>query len=232
VTDPVQPTEGLGVLHLFGKVHPPSGGPVDRAGVEAAVAELEAGDELAAVVPVALLGHKADLGLMAVHPDWVALRRFQTRVAAAGVVVADSYVSLTELSEYTTGQSEAEQRTRLYPKLPFRGKPAWCFYPMSKRRWVGANWYALAYEERRDLMREHGMSGRKFGGRIAQLVTGSTGLDGFEWGVTLWGASPDDLKAVVYTMRYDTGSALYGEFGEFYTGVTADLGEVLDQLGL
>jgi chlorite dismutase len=230
VTSAVQPAEGLNVLHLFGKVHAPGSVAVDTDRLRSAVDKLAA--DGATVVPVAVLGHKADICLMAVHVDWVGLRRFQTEVARSGVTVVDSYTSVTELSEYAVDTPENERRLRLFPKLPPKDKHAWCFYPMSKRRNVGANWFSLSYEERRDLMREHGMSGRKFGGRIAQLITGSTGLDDYEWGVTLWGQHVDDLKAVVYTLRYDTGSAVYGEFGRFYVGVTDSLDEVLDQLGL
>jgi chlorite dismutase len=228
VIEPTKPSEGVCVLHLFGRVTP--GATPLRSALEAAVEKFEADD--GTVVPVAILGHKADLCLMAVHADFVALRRFQTEVSAAGFAVHDSYLSITELSEYAVDVPENERRLRLWPKLPPRNKPAWCFYPMSKRRNVDANWYTLPYEQRRALMMEHGVSGRKFGGRIAQLVTGSTGLDDFEWGVTLWGQTPDDLKAVVYTLRYDEGSAVYGEFGSFYTGVTGDLADVLDQVGL
>lgn len=202
---------------------------MDRGALADAVGKLTASE--GQVIAVAVLGHKADLCLMAVHDDWAELRRFQTAVANAGVEIVGSYVSVTELSEYAVDVPENQRRLRLFPKLPPKNKPAWCFYPMSKRRNVGANWYLLNHEERRDLMREHGMSGSKFAGRIAQLVTGSTGLDDFEWGVTLWGEHPDDLKAVVYTLRYDTGSALYGEFGTFYVGVTDELDVVLDQLG-
>jgi chlorite dismutase len=230
VTEPVSPADGLNVLHLFGKVHPPAGGPVDRGRLTSAIDKLTA--EGATVIPVALLGHKADLGLMVLHGDWVAMRRLQTELALAGVAITDSYNSVTELSEYAIDVPENERRMRLHPKLPPKNKHAWCFYPMSKRRNVGANWYTLPYEERRDLMREHGMSGRKFGGRIAQVITGSTGLDDFEWGVTLWGEHVDDVKAVVYTLRFDEGSALYGEFGTFYVGVTDGLEEVLDHLGV
>ena len=96
---------------------------------------------------------------------------------------------------------------------------AFCFYPMSKRRGEEHNWYALPYEEREQLMRQHGASGREFKGRILQVVTGSTGLDDWEWGVTLFGVHVDDLKECVYTMRFDEASTLYGEFGAFYTGL-------------
>lgn len=226
MTEPLSPSVGLGVLHLFCKVPPGAA----RHDVVAAVQKASAdGDQ---VVPVAMLGHKADVAFMVLSEDLWRLRRFQTAVAGAGLQLVDSYLSLTELSEYAQGVPEPMRQARVYPQLPPEGKPAWCFYPMSKRRNVGANWFTLPYDERKELMYEHGASGRKFAGRILQVVTGSTGLDDFEWGVTLFGVHPDDLKETVYTMRYDTASALYGEFGAFYTGMVAPLDEVLDQVGL
>ena len=80
------------------------------------------------------------------------------------------------------------------------------------------------------MMHEHGASGRTFAGRVVQLITGSTGLDDWEWGVTLFALHPDVLKDVVYTMRFDQASALYGEFGQFYVGYLADIGAALDAL--
>jgi len=77
------------------------------------------------------------------------------------------------------------------------------------------------FEKRKELMYEHGTSGRKFKGRILQVITGSTGVDDWEWGVTLFGQHPDDLKEVVYTMRFDEASSVYAEFGTFYTGIAA-----------
>jgi chlorite dismutase len=105
---------------------------------------------------------------------------------------------------------------------------AFCFYPMSKRRGEVSNWYGLPYEEREQLMRQHGAIGRTFKGRILQVITGSTGLDDWEWGVTLFGVHVDDLKECVYTMRFDEASTLYAEFGAFYTGLVGTLDEVLD----
>jgi chlorite dismutase len=81
-------------------------------------------------------------------------------------------------------------------------------------------------------MQGHGKTGRTFSGRILQLITGSTGIDDYEWGVTLFGVHPDDLKDVVYTMRYDEASAIYAEFGPFYTGVVAPIEELLRELGV
>ncbi|MBI2708945.1 MAG: chlorite dismutase family protein [Actinobacteria bacterium] len=212
---------------MFCRAAPAASGEAVRAAVKAAEADG------VHVVPVATLGHKADLALMALCPDLWRLRALQTSVAAAGLEVVDSYVSLTELSEYAQGVPEELRQARLWPELPPEGKRAWCFYPMSKRREEeGRNWYRLAYDDRKSLMYEHGASGRRFAGRVLQVVTGSTGLDDFEWGVTLFAVHPDDLKEVVYTMRFDEASARYGEFGPFTTGMVGSLDEVLDSVGI
>ena len=58
----------------------------------------------------------------------------------------------------------------------------------------------------------------KFAGRVSQLITASTGLDDWEWGVTLWARNPLYLKDIVYTMRFDESSARYALFGDFYFG--------------
>jgi chlorite dismutase len=226
VSEPIVPTTGWGVLHLFGRPGPA----FDREAVAAAVKAAQAEDDYQ-VVSFAVLGHKADLGFMAVGPDLWRLRALQSALQAAGLEITDSYVSLTEISEYAQHMSEGMKRPRLYPTLPPEGKRAICFYPMSKRRNVGQNWFALPYEERERLMQEHGATGRTFSGRVIQLVTGSVGLDDWEWGVTLFAEHPDALKEVVYTMRYDEASAVYAEFGAFVTGLIADVDEVLASLG-
>ena len=179
------------------------------------------------VVPIAVVGHKAELGFMALHADMWQLRDLQTGLSGAGLDIVDSFVSITELSEYAQGLPEEMANMRLHPDLPPAGKSAWCFYPMTKRRNVGQNWYELSFEERKDLMHEHGTSGRKFAGRIVQLITASTGLDDWEWGVTLFGARIADLNDVVYKMRYDTASTLYAEFGDFYTGLVGSVDDIL-----
>ena len=226
MTDALAPSEGWGVLHLFCKVRPG----VDAEAITAAVKVAGDGDHQ--VVPVAMLGHKADIAFLAIGPDLWRLRALQTGLQQAGLDVVDSYVSLTEVSEYSENVPDKQKQARLYPTLPPEGMQAWCFYPMSKRRAPGQNWFALPFEERLELMYEHGKSGRNFAGRIVQLVTGSTGLDDFEWGVTLFGVHPDDLKACVYTMRYDQASTHYAEFGPFYTGMVADLPTVLSRVGI
>ena len=222
--EPLQPSTGLGVLHLFTRL----GREASQEAIIAAVKSAQADGQQ--VVTFAVLGHKADLGFLAVAADLWRLRSFQSALQAAGVDVRDSYVSLTEVSEYAAGMPEERKRPRLYPELPPEGKRAICFYPMSKRRNPGQNWYELPYEDRDALMRAHGATGRTFAGRVVQLVTGSTGVDDYEWGVTLFATRPDDLKDVVYTMRFDEVSAHYAEFGPFYTGVIGDPEEVLEQI--
>ncbi len=179
------------------------------------------------VVAVAVLGHKAQLCFMGLHADAWVLRDLQTGLVRAGLDLVDSYVSITELSEYALGLPAEMADMRLNPKLPPPGKPAWCFYPMTKRRNVGQNWYELPFDERKELMHEHGASGRKFAGRIVQLVTASSGLDDWEWGVTLFGEDIAALKETVYTMRYDRASAAYAEFGPFVTGLVGPVDEIL-----
>jgi len=203
---------GLGVLHLFAKATPS----VDREAVAAAIKAAE-GDE-GQVITASLLGHKADIGIMALAPDWRTLRALQSGLQRAGLDVVDSYVSITEVSEYAKGMPELMLQARLYPQLPPVGLDTFCFYPMSKKREGHANWFATPFGDRNEMMMEHGKSGRTFHGKVIQLITGSTGLDRYEWGVTLFAAGPEVVKDVVYTMRFDKGSALYGDFGDFYVG--------------
>jgi len=213
----MSPSVGMAVLHLFG--HPAA--EFDGQAVISAVKDAQGRG--VQVVSVSMLGHKADVAFMAVASDMRELRKFQTAVQTAGVFITDSYVSITELSEYAANVPEEMKTARLYPQLPPAGKNAWCFYPMSKRRDPENNWFTLPFDKRSELMGEHGKSGRAFAGRVIQLVTASAGFDDFEWGVTLFAVNPDDLKDVVYTMRFDEASAVYAEFGAFYEELVASL---------
>lgn len=174
---------------------------------------------------------------------------------------AYSYLSQTERSEYTTSPEEYAKETligekglaegspefqqamkdfedrmehylkhRLYPVLP--DWPVVCFYPMSKRRSGADNWYSLDFEARRELMAGHARVGRTYSGRILQLITGSTGLDEHEWGVTLLAKDTIDIKAIVYEMRFDEVSARYAEFGDFYIGMQLPLDELFRRVCL
>jgi len=168
-----------------------------------------------------------------------------------------SFVSITEISEYVPslqqygerlalegfdpqspsfaarmkayeGREVAMTKQRLYPDFP--AWPVTCFYPMNKIRDPHANWYAQPFSRRYDLMAEHGKSGMKFAGKASQVITASTGLDDWEWGVTLWGREPAFLKEIVYTMRFDEASALYAEFGPFYVSYIMSPMEALKQI--
>jgi peroxiredoxin len=229
---------GWGVLHLFfrvGQLRSETGAEAwVRRGRQAVLDALSACEKDGyQVICSTILGHKADLCVMALGPDLARLRGLQTELTATGLDLVDSYVSLTELSEYAPGLPQAMRQERLRPVLPPAEMPAFCFYPMSKRRAPGAeNWYALAYEERRALMSGHGRVGRTFRGRVLQLVTGSAGLDDYEWGVTLFATHPEELKTCVYQMRYDLASAKYAEFGPFVMGFVDSPEAVLDAVGL
>jgi peroxiredoxin len=223
-TGPLSPSSGLGVLHLFCQLQP------SYSADQVLAAAKSAGEQGLQVVAVALLGHKAEIGLVGLGADLWALQSFQRSVRHAGLLPVASYVSVTEISEYAAGVPESMKQARLYPELPPEGMRAFCFYPMSKRRGEQDNWYRLPYEQREELMRGHGALGRTFRGRVLQLITASTGLDDWEWGVTLFGVHPDDLKDCVYEMRFDEASARYAEFGPFYTGLVAPLEEILDRV--
>ena len=224
MSEPMSPSVGMAVLHLFG--HPAA--EFDGQAVISAVKDAQGRG--VQVVSVSMLGHKADVAFMAVAADMRELRKFQTAVQTAGVFITDSYVSITELSEYAANVPEEMKTARLYPQLPPAGKNAWCFYPMSKRRDPENNWFTLPFDKRSELMGEHGKSGRAFAGRVIQLVTASAGFDDFEWGVTLFAVNPDDLKDVVYTMRFDEASAVYAEFGAFYVGMVTPVEELVATL--
>ena len=126
--DPVTTSQGVAVVHLCCE------GKSDtvEAAVVGAVEAAQASE--VDVVTVGVLGHKASLCFMALHADAWRLRDLQTALVRAGLVVVDSFVSITELSEYAAGVPDEMKQMRLYPELPPEGKAAWCFYPMTKRR--------------------------------------------------------------------------------------------------
>ncbi len=124
----------------------------------------------------------------------------------------DSEAFATRMGELNKRRQEYEHY-RLYPELP--DWEVMGFYPMSKRRLAADNWYMLDFATRKRLMGGHARVGRKFAGRVSQLITGSTGLDEYEWGVTLMAHQVDSLKDIVYEMRFDEVTARYGEFGPF-----------------
>lgn len=133
---------------------------------------------------------------------------------------SEEYFRLLE-AEAAAERASPHLQTRLYPRVPDGMRYA-SFYPMTKRREHPDNWYALPVDERNRLMREHGLTGRRYAGRVFQVITGSTGLDDWEWGVTLFTRDPLEFKRIVTEMRYDEASTRYGEFGQFFTGIRLD----------
>lgn len=249
---------GWGVLHLYYRVDRERADRDPEAGkrITDAVASLESDGHQA--VCMAVLGHKADLGVMALGPDLARLQAFQTELLAAPLEPVWSYVSLTELSEYTSSEDEERARLvseeqlsgdeleerlsawrerirhyreqRIHPRLP--AKQVCCVYPMSKRRAPDANWYELPFARRKELMAGHQRVGRTYAGRVLQLITGSTGIDDWEWGVTLFADDIVALKEIVYEMRFDPVSATYADFGPFFTGLVLPAAEACARVGL
>jgi len=269
--EPILPTEGRHVLHLFFRLEHP------QWDILSDQERLEAKTDLANLVKdiraeadtqlltLSMVTPKADLGFMLVCPDLHAIDRISKHLTLSlgpGVLTPEfSWLSMTERSEYTTSEEEfaagliaeeklvvdtpeyAERLTafrermakymkdRLEPNLA--DWPVFCFYPMSKRRGPdGQNWYALDFETRKKLMAGHARVGRTYAGRVRQLITGSTGLDDGEWGVTLFAHTTSDIKAIVYEMRFDEVSAQYAEFGEFFIGLQMPLDALFARLNL
>ena len=185
MTEPMSPSTGWGVLHLFCAVPPE----IDREAVISAVKGAQGRRPPG----------RQHSRCWATRPTWGSWRSDPTcggsegsrpRCRKPGSTWSTSYVSLTEVSEYAKGMPEEMLSARLYPQLPPEGKPAFCFYPMSKRRGEQFNWYALPFDERKELMMGHGATGRTFAGRVLQVVTGSAGVDDYEWGVSLFAREP------------------------------------------
>jgi hydrogen peroxide-dependent heme synthase len=259
--EPIVPGKGWGVLHLLLKVDHAAVPSLPPGAGKDLCATLERWQDDLQIHVFSVLGHKADVMLMALSEDLSRLRAFQTAVqatAAAPAVSLDwSYLSLTEGSEYTDTPeryreemaakgvegAELDRRveqfaermatyteSKLHPQMP-----EWeigCFYPMSHRREGGDNWYALDYEERKRLMGEHGRSGRAYTGRVIQLVSASTGLDDWEYGVSLFAHDLADVKDIVYTLRYDEASVRYAEFGRFIIGLRRSPADLVAEIGL
>ncbi|HTY55858.1 MAG TPA: hydrogen peroxide-dependent heme synthase [Candidatus Binataceae bacterium] len=206
------------------------------------------------------LGHKGDLMVLHFRRTFDELNRAEVALAnlelSDYLEPTTSYLSVIELGVYEASvafyrdllakgmkphsdewtaavaaeldRQRAKMATRLYPKIP-RARYL-CFYPMDKKREGADNWYRLPIEHRRDLMREHGMVGRRYAGEVTQIISGSIGFDDWEWGVDLFAEDPLVFKKLVYEMRFDEASAGYGKFGAFYFAIRlepSDLGQNL-----
>ncbi len=228
--------------------------------VAEAVQALETAEKDGKSALYALLGHKGDFLLVHHRDSLDELKQAELQLARLGfgdlLEPASSYLSVVELGLYDASvklyRSLAEQgiephspewnrevadnlerqraamQVRLFPKVP----PARyvCFYPMNRRRGDDKNFYTLPIEERQRQMEQHGLIGRRFAGKVQQIITGSIGFDDWEWGVDLYSDDPLVFKKLIYEMRFDEVSAVYAEFGTFFVGVrlpAAKLGEYL-----
>ncbi len=178
-----------------------------------------------------ILGHKGDLMILHFRPTLDELHELGGRLSTLQISrylrPATSFVSVVELSRHGDTDEDGQEpeeppelsdwlKRRLMPEIPEMRHV--CFYPMNKRRGEQVNWFTLPADERAELMESHGTTGRKYAGKVLQVITGAMGFDDWEWGVTLFAHDPLQFKKLVYEMRFDRVSALYADFGPFYIG--------------
>jgi chlorite dismutase len=218
--------------------------------VAEAFGELEKSGQFAAY---SMLGHKGDLMLVHFRDSFDDLNQAELTLDGTGLreflEPVHSYVSVIELGLYdssvklfrqlaergvaalsdewnkevadTMERQKAAMRVRLFPKIP--DSRYLCFYPMDRKRDEDKNWYMLPIEERQRQMEEHGMVGRRYAGKVQQIITGSIGFDDWEWGVDLFAPEPLVFKKLIYEMRFDQVSAEYALFGQFFMGLRVPL---------
>ena len=207
-----------------------------------------------------LIGHKGDLLFVHFRRSFEELNQAELQVAGLRLSdylePTHSYLSIIELGLYeSTSKVYADlagrgipphseewkaeiqsvldrQRkamaSRLWPEIP--AAKYRCFYPMDRRRGESKNWYQESMADRKRMMEEHGLIGRRYAGEVRQIITGSIGFDDWEWGVDLFAEDPLVFKKLIYEMRFDEVSAVYALFGAFYVGVrvpAASLGSLL-----
>ncbi len=195
------------------------------------------------------LGHKGDLIFVHFRDSFEALNQAELDLAQTRLfdflTPTHSYVSVVELGLYESSRKTYEaaeakgfeahsaewnaeiaaslargaeaMKPRLFPAVP-ESKYV-CFYPMDRRRGEQANWYMVPFAERQRMMHDHGMIGRRYGDQVKQIISGSIGMDDWEWGVDLFAEDPVVFKKLIYEMRFDEVSAVYGLFGQFYMGI-------------
>jgi chlorite dismutase len=192
------------------------------------------------------LGHKGDMILVHFRDSFEALNQVELDLAQAAfsefLSPTHSYVSVVELGLYESTRKTYEaaaskgaepfspewnaeveaslkrggeaMKTRLFPSFP--DTKYLCFYPMDRKRGEQVNWYTVPFADRQRMMHEHGMIGRRYGDVVKQIISGSIGMDDWEWGVDLFADDPVIFKKLIYEMRFDEVSAVYALFGQFY----------------
>src|SRR5580692_770088 len=203
------------------------------------------------------LGHKGDLILIHFRDSFEALNQVELDLAQMPLYdfleLKHSYVSVVELGLYESSRKTYEaaaangsatfssewqaevnaslqrgaeaMKPRLFPSVP--GAKYMCFYPMDRKRSEQVNWYSVPFADRQRMMHEHGMIGRRYGDVVKQIISGSIGMDDWEWGVDLFAEDPVIFKKLIYEMRFDEVSAVYALFGQFFLGVRLPI----DKLG-
>jgi peroxiredoxin len=224
-------------------------------------AAFAASEEAGQFAAYSMLGHKGDLMLVHFRDSFDDLNQAELQLSGTGMQEflepTHSYLSVIELGLYdssiklfrqlterglvplteewnkeveeTIERQKQAMRPRLFPKIP--ASRYLCFYPMDRRRGEDKNWYSLPIEERGRQMEEHGAVGRRYAGKVQQIITGSIGFDDWEWGVDLFAPEPLVFKKLIYEMRFDRVSAEYALFGQFFVGLRvplAKLGEWAD----
>jgi chlorite dismutase len=211
--------------------------------------EREGGDAPVRTALYSQLGHKGDLILIHFRESLEALNQVELDLAQTDLysllAPTHSYVSVVELGlyestrktyeaasakgfeahtpEWTAEIAAALERSagamapRLFPAVP--DAKYLCFYPMDRKRGEAINWYTVPFAERQRMMHEHGMIGRRYAGEVKQIISGSIGMDDWEWGVDLFAEDPVVFKKLIYEMRFDQVSAVYALFGQFYIGL-------------
>jgi len=223
-----------------------------------AAAMFAPGEESGQAALYSMLGHKGDLMVVHFRDTFDDLNAAELQLSRTEfqdfLEPIHSYLSVIELGLYDSSvklfrmlsergmvpQSEewnkevqetlhrqrAAMWPRLYPKIP--ASRYLCFYPMDRRRGEDKNWYTLPIEERQRQMEEHGMVGRRYAGKVQQIITGSIGFDDWEWGVDLFADDPLIFKKLIYEMRFDEVSAVYAQFGQFFVGLRVPAKHFLD----
>ena len=195
------------------------------------------------------LGHKGDLILIHFRESLEALNQVELQLAQSRfynfLTPVHSYVSVVELGLYESTRKTYEaaaakgfaehspewnaeiaealkrgteaMRPRLFPAVP--DAKYLCFYPMDRKRGEQVNWYTVPFAERQRMMHLHGLIGRRYGDQVRQIISGSIGMDDWEWGVDLFAEDPVVFKKLIYEMRFDEVSAVYALFGQFFIGV-------------
>jgi len=227
-----------------------------------AAAVLSAPEEAGQSAVYSLLGHKGDLMLVHFRDSFDELNAAELQLNRTSLQEflepMHSYLSVIELGLYdssvklfrqlaergvaplseewnkeienTMERQRQAMRPRLYPKIP--DSHYLCFYPMDRKRGEHKNWYMLPIEERQRQMEEHGMVGRRYAGKVQQIITGSIGFDDWEWGVDLFAPEPLVFKKLIYEMRFDQVSAEYALFGQFFVGLRCPVQKLGEWLGV